>query len=145
MKINKHVERKCRERMNECSDENIRYIMNSLYLDYPIDGPYTALTEFIPGSKAVCEDHSRRKLFTTVFEGAYGPAGVVYSIEGSPPRGIVMVNSFAVTFYNLFRENKPVTIQGFESNYVYKFKVALARYFSNCFETLHGRHRIKDL
>ncbi len=43
------------------------------------------------------EDELRRKVIVTPYEGAYGPAGAVITIEGSPPHGTLIVNGGGFT------------------------------------------------
>lgn len=130
-KINKEVERQCREKMQQCSDENIAWILHSLYMNYPVDGPYISLTSREYGSEFVCLDHKRRGLFKTHIFGAYGIGGIVYSIQGSPPRGIVIVTPEIIIFENLYSSLKSPTIISRFYNKI-NFKQEVGNYFLEC-------------
>ncbi len=42
-------------------------------------------------SKGIVEDYHGRDIVVTPFDGAYGHAGVVVALNGSPPRGLFLV------------------------------------------------------
>ena len=110
-------------------DSTVKWLMHSLYLGHPVSGPYDDVF-----SQKLCENHARRPLYKQVFQGEYGPAGIVYSIEGSPPRGVVVVMDDSVVFYGIFQGYKPKIIMKNEvgGRRQDSFKRFVAQFFLEC-------------
>jgi len=51
-----------------------------------------ALRDLIHGGYCSDVDDLRRRIYVTPFDGAYGVAGAVIAIEGTPPRALIVVS-----------------------------------------------------
>jgi hypothetical protein len=131
--IKKELNRNIREKLDELSDENIKWIMNSLYLGVSVDGPYMN-GKGKWGTQDVCEDHKQREFHKQIFLGNYGPAGIVYTVNGSPPRGTIIVSEQFVVFDHVFVGKQPITIHKYDIGIKYKLQHIIARYFLKAFE-----------
>jgi hypothetical protein len=137
-----YVRRKCEDGV---SLENINDIISCIYINHPLGGPYLSLRQGGHGSKAACEDHRGRGLYQVNFDGEYGYAGTVFTMQGSPMRGLVMVTEFMVIYERLFRSNKPIHVDkcAAVSYYGNDLKKLVAKYFFEFYaiekEKMHGR------
>lgn len=133
MKFKRDIQRACLEKFKVCSDENVAWLMHSLYMNYNVDGPYTGINDLVYDSKCVCLDHKGRGLYKQLIFGNYGPCGIVYSIEGSPPRGIIIVLDEEVIF-SIYGKSKIVPMQLFHSSFRSKFLNCLSDYLVTCYK-----------
>lgn len=141
MKFDSIVEKKVYQRMEKGnSDQDIKYIINCLYLNFPIDGPYTSLKKCIFGSKPACEDHAKREMYKTLILGEYGkPCAVAYTICGTPARGKVFATDHYVV---LDLQGDTKIIKRYDGYSSLTFRKSLCLYFIGCFKKEKDDHRV---
>lgn len=100
---------KTKERTKEVAEADVKELMERLYY----------------GSKARnSSDFQERELCCTPFTGAYGRAGWVIAVNGSPPRGVLVALSQSV--YHLDGKSKRLTSQK-DIGVVYRYIGFLAK------------------